>query len=415
MARTQADTPPVRIVHLGLGAFHRAHQVWFTQQADPGWGIAAFSGRSTRLAATLAAQDCAYTLVERGPDADVFRRMTSLVRAGGADQPDGFDRLVADPSVSVVTMTVTEGGYEPGGIAALRLLRALDLRRRSTGAGPIAVVPCDNIRGNGARIRSALLESADGDHELEQWLGENVSFVDTVSDRITPATSAADIDLVARETGRQDCAPVVTEPFAEWVLSGEFPAGRPAWEQAGARFVDDIRPFELRKLRLLNGGHLLLALAGLRRGHTTVAEAMADPGLRRMVEEYWSAAAYGVPEAEDYLREVRARFANARIRHRLEQIAMDAEAKLRERIVPVVNELIERGADPTPAMRVVAAWLVHAEIASSAADGAGSQCDAALEGLAPGWARDRRLRRALDDAFISTFTNAQTITGGSAR
>ena len=390
-----AASPPVRIAHLGLGAFHRAHQVWFTQRADPAWGIAAFSGRSTRLAETLTSQGCVYTLIERGPEADAFSRMTSLVRARGGHLHGEFIELVADREVSVVTLTVTERGYLPGpGRTAPRLLlEALDARRRA-GLGGLAVVPCDNLRSNGARLRTVLLGLA-GEHsrDLERWVAEHVSFVDTVSDRITPATTAQDIELAADAANFPDQAPVATEPFAEWVLAGEFPAGRPAWERAGARFVDDIRPFEQRKLRLLNGGHLLLALAGLQRGHETVSAAMADAELRAQVEQYWSAASYGIPEAEDYLRQVRARFSNPRLRHLLEQIALDAEEKLRERIVPVVTELLARGADPTPALNVVAAWLTHTGAASS-----GSARDAALERLLPGWADDRLLSGCLSAA-----------------
>ena len=394
--------PPVRIVHLGLGAFHRAHQVWFTQRSDPAWGIAAFAGRSVRLAETLSAQDCVYTLVERGPDTDTFHTMTSLVLARGADRPAELNRLVARPSVAVVTLTVTEEGYSgwQADVAALRdggtprtapgrILEALRARRRAS-AGPLAVVPCDNVLANGDRVRTALLGLAhEVDRDLVAWLTDHVSFVDTVSDRITPATTDDDVSLVAAATGRPDHAPVVTEPFAEWVLAGEFPAGRPEWERAGAVFVDNIRPFERRKLRLLNGAHLLLALAGVRRGHHTVAEAIADPALRRLTEEYWMTAAQGVPEADAYCQQLRARFDNARIRHSLHQIATDAEAKLRERIVPVVTELLAANADPAPALRVVAAWLAHT----------GMTADIALDRLAPGWAANRKLRHSLEGAM----------------
>ncbi|HEY3478842.1 MAG TPA: mannitol dehydrogenase family protein, partial [Streptomyces sp.] len=216
------------------------------------------------------------------------------------------------------------------------------------------------------------------------------SFVDTVSDRITPAATPADVDLVAAATGWPDRAPVVTEPFSEWVLAGEFPAGRPDWERAGATVVDDIRPFERRKLRLLNGAHLFLALAGPARGHETVAEAIADPELARLTDEFWTAASPGVPDAAAYRERLRARFANSRIRHALAQIAQDAEHKLRERVVPLVTELLDAGADPGPALRVVAAWLAHT----------GEAPDTALDRLAPGWAADRRLRHGLDLAAL---------------
>ncbi|HEY3505007.1 MAG TPA: mannitol dehydrogenase family protein [Actinocatenispora sp.] len=389
-----ADRPPVRIVHIGLGAFHRAHQVAYTQHSDPSWGIAAFGGRSARLAGTLSAQDNVYTLVERGPDADAFHRMTALVATYGADETAELDRLVADPRVAVITLTITEAGYvaatRESRTAPARLLRALDARRRA-GAGPIAVVPSDNVMANGKRIRSTLTASAsEVDRDLVAWLTDHVSFVDTVSDRITPAATPADVDLVAAATGWPDRAPVVTEPFSEWVLAGEFPAGRPDWERAGATVVDDIRPFERRKLRLLNGAHLFLAMAGPARGHETVAEAIADPELARLTDEFWTAASPGVPDAAAYRERLRARFANSRIRHALAQIAQDAEHKLRERVVPLVTELLDAGADPGPALRVVAAWLAHT----------GEAPDTALDRLAPGWAADRRLRHGLDLAAL---------------
>ena len=319
--------------------------------------------------------------------------MTSLVRARGGHLLHEFVDLVADGDVAIVTLSVTERGYGPDSTVPPLLLGALDARRRA-GLGGLAIVPCDNLRSNGTRLRSVLLGLV-GEHnrDLGRWLTEHVSFVDTVSDRITPATTARDVALAADMTGFPDRAPVTTEPFAEWVLAGRFPAGRPAWESAGACFVEDIRPFERRKLRLLNGGHLLLALAGQQRGHRTVADAMADPELRVLVEQYWSAASHGIPGADEYLHHVRARFSNPRLWHLLEQIAVDAEEKLRERIVPVVSDLLARCADPTPALRVVAAWLTHIGAASNA-----SLREAALDRLVPDRADDRQLRGCLSAA-----------------
>jgi fructuronate reductase len=187
--------------------------------------------------------------------------------------------------------------------------------------------------------------------------------VTTMVDRITPRTTDEDLRLVAEATGREDAAPVVTEPFTEWLLEGDFPRGRPAWEAGGARFVSDVRPHELRKLLLLNGGHSLLAYAGGALGHRTIAEAVADPRCRAWLTEWWDEAVRHVPlpdtELADYRAALLGRFANPRIRHTLAQIAADGSQKIPIRVLPVLRG--ERGAGrmPAGAVRVLAAWIGH--------------------------------------------------------
>ncbi|MFD0823808.1 mannitol dehydrogenase family protein, partial [Micromonospora zhanjiangensis] len=205
--------------------------------------------------------------------------------------------------------------------------------RHAGGAGPLAVVCCDNLPDNGAataRVVRGLAAAARP--ELARWIDGSVSFVTTMVDRITPRTTPADVRTVAELTGYVDAVPVVTEPFSEWVLSGDFPAGRPAWEAAGARFVDDVTPHETRKLLLLNGAHSLLAYAGGARGHDTVAAAVADPVCRGWLERWWDEAARYVPlpaaEVAAYRAALLRRFANPRIRHLLAQIAADGSQKL---------------------------------------------------------------------------------------
>jgi fructuronate reductase len=168
-----------------------------------------------------------------------------------------------------------------------RLVAGLAARRIADG-GPITIVPCDNLLGNGDATRAVVLEMCRAAyHHLDGWISASVSFVSTVVDRITPATTAGDLASAELATGREDRCAVVTEPFSEWVLSGDFPAGRPAWENAGARFVSDVRPFAERKLCLLNGVHSLLAYTGSVLGHATIAEALADPRCRGSLEEWW--------------------------------------------------------------------------------------------------------------------------------
>ncbi|WP_328825538.1 mannitol dehydrogenase family protein [Tomitella gaofuii] len=392
-AAVAAPAPPVRIVHMGLGAFHRAHQAWYTaRSADAdAWGIAAFTGRSPQAAEELSAQGGLYTLIERGDDEDRAVIVPSISAAlDGADMT-AFRAHVSAPATAVVTLTVTEPGYhlrpdgeidlddpavaadirglsaEPASAAPTtapgRLLAGLEARRRG-GAGPIAVVPCDNIPANGALVHRALTSLAgEVDPGLARWIEETVAFVSTSVDRITPRTTDADRAAAAALTGYADAAPVVTEPFSDWVLSGEFPAGRPEWESAGARIVADIAPFEQRKLRLLNGAHSLLAYLGILRGHGTVAEAIADRGCRSAVEGFWAEARRGMPPAlgaEDYCAALTARFANPRIAHHLRQIGMEGVSKLAVRVTPVARQ--ERAAGRSAAGCVVplAAWTALA-------------------------------------------------------
>ncbi|WP_434318048.1 mannitol dehydrogenase family protein [Leifsonia sp. P73] len=359
---------PVRVAHLGLGAFHRAHQAWYTQRANEavegeGWGIAAFTGRSPDAARVLAAQDAVYTLIERGPDGDAATIVEALSSVHDGADTAAWRRVLADPAVGVLTLTVTEAGYRPGSSAPARVLDGLRARFEA-GAGGIAVVSCDNLPDNGAVIRDAVLALAEPGSALDAWIRAEVSFVSSMVDRITPATTDADREAARRLTGLADAAPVVTEPFAEWVLAGDFPAGRPAWEAAGARFVDDIAPYERRKLWLLNAGHSLLAYHGLAAGLSTVAEAVADPALSAELERLWSEQRTELPfdadTVDDALAALRARFGNARIEHRLAQIASDGSQKLGPRILDPLRARLAAGREPGAAqLGVLAAWSRH--------------------------------------------------------
>lgn len=302
---------PTRILHLGLGAFHRAHQAWYTSHAADAsqWGITALSGRSADLAQRLAPQDGLYTLVERGPHSDRMEIVTSIVAALPATDHDAFTRLVSAGDTSVITVTVTEAGYSltPAGDLDLdderlmsdlarvrdaaahdrlrdarpltllgRLATGLELRRQ-VGSAPVALVSCDNLHANGLMLRRGVEQfAALALRGLTRSLDSLASFVSTSVDRITPRVTESLADEVRAETGWIDAAPVAAEPFSDWVLSGDFPAGRPQWESAGALFVDDVEPYELRKLWLLNGAHSILAYVGLVRGRRTIADAMAD-------------------------------------------------------------------------------------------------------------------------------------------
>lgn len=396
---------PPRIVHLGVGNFGRAHQAWYTYRVDQDarWGIVAFSGRAPGPAEVLARQDGLYTLIERGPIQDRLTVLDTIIAAySGTDLPR-LSSAIADPRTALVTLTITEAGYAPSSTRASalgRLTLALS-QRRSQGGGPFALVSCDNLAGNGEVLRARVLElAAVQEPRLADWIDGHVAFVSTVVDRITPPASATDRILVRERLGLLDEAPVVCEPFSEWILCGSFPAGRPEWERAGARFVASIEPWERRKLWLLNGGHSLLALLGLPRGHRTVAAAISDPELSRALERFWDLAAAHLPapdlELPRYRLVLRERFMNARIGYPLAQIAADSLAKLRQRVVPVINAARAAGSFDEPALVIVAAWakmlLGAGPLAGASAEATGLDAD---PDLAIVDADAQRLRAAL--------------------
>ena len=361
-----------RIVHIGLGAFHRAHQAWYTDSVDSNgeWGIVAFTGRSPQAADELAAQDGLFTLVTRSEAGDEFSVVKSISRAVDINDANEFVSAIANPNVVIVTLTITEAGYGMDANGHIdtsnpprllhRLAVALETRRREHGKG-IAVVSCDNIPNNGGLLQTAMTDlfglfSSDA----MRWLEDKVSFVSTSVDRITPRTTASDIETVASETGWNDVSPVVTEPFTDWVLEGEFPEGRPDWHLAGAKFVDELEPFENRKLWLLNGAHSLLAYLGQLRGHSTVAQAIADAECLDAVEGFWAEAERGLTapglELPRYKAALLERFSNSRIEHQLAQIANDGSTKLRVRIAPTALRELADGNSADGCARVFQAW-----------------------------------------------------------
>lgn len=422
VAARPAAAPPVRIVHLGLGAFSRSHLAWYTAHAEDAseWGIAAYAGRSRDLADRLTAQGGLYTLVERGPERDRFEVIGSVVRAHAGDDLESLLRDLAAPETAVVTLTITETGYAstPDGspdldhfgmakdlevlralgsdaavatrarpVTALgRLVLGLELRRRADGPA-LALVSCDNLPDNGGRLRRGIEGlAAAAFPALPDWLAGHVSFVSTSVDRITPRAEAEDVAEIAATTGWLDEAPVIAEPFSDWVLSGDFSAGRPAWESAGATFVSDLEPYEFRKLWMLNGAHTLLACAGLLRGHVTVAEAIADPECRSAVERLWDEDARNLPAGlclDRYRAALLERFSNARIEHRLEQIAIDSLAKLRVRVAPVAERERLAGRTAHGCATVIGAWAAALNAGFCRTDAAEGDITAALVSPVP--------------------------------
>jgi fructuronate reductase len=390
-ARDGRPAAPVRHVHLGLGAFFRAHQAWYTECAPDAaeWGVAAFAGRSARLAAALAAQDCLYTLVTRGPDADTFAVVSAISATHGPADSQAWHAYLASAAIAVVSLTITEAGYRrdasgdidlrdeavASDLAAWRAatpdlqtaparLAAGFAARRAADAGPVTLLSCDNLPGNSeVALRVAAQFAAAVDEPLADWISMHVRPVNTLVDRITPATTRRDVTEVAERTGHADRGPVVTEPYTEWVMADTFAADHPDWESAGALVTDDVQPYEQRKLLLLNGAHSLLAYAGSVRGHLTVAEAIEDPVVAGWVLQWWRTASphVALPRADSaaYCDALLERFRNARIQHQLAQIAADGSQKLRVRIIPVLRAERAAGRLPAGAVRVLAAWVAH--------------------------------------------------------
>jgi fructuronate reductase len=378
------------IVHVGLGAFHRAHQAVYTDDrlaaGERKWGIVGLSLRSPDVRDALAPQGGLYTVLQRGPEGDLARVIGSILDV--LTVPESADAAMArlvDPRTRIISLTVTEKAYcqdaatgaldeaHPGIVADLRgeatpstvpgLLVAALRQRRDRGAGPCTILVCDNLPSNGETVARIVSRYATlCDPTLSDYIANETAFPSTMVDRIVPATTDADRTTVA-SLGYRDAWPVVAEPFSQWVIEDRFVAGRPMWEAAGAQMATDVRPFELMKLRALNGAHSSLAYLGGVAGLETVAEAMADPALAGFLRALWIRDLLPtiptVPgmNLADYTSQLEERFRNPAMRHRLQQIAMDGSQKLPQRLLRPALDRLQQGAMPACIALVVAAWM----------------------------------------------------------
>ena len=379
------------IVHLGVGAFHRAHQAVMTEavlaSGDLSWGIvgAGLMTPSTRDA--LMPQDGLYCLLERSAESQTLRVVGALVEllGGEADLPAVLQRMCA-PGTRIVSLTVTEKGYyldvASGQLLLGNPMVAADLanstqprtilglivealrQRRAAGVPPFTVLSCDNLPNNGKTAKAAVVAFAEQiDSELASWIRREVRFPCTMVDRITPATTDADRAYVNQQLGMHDAWPIVTEAFVQWVIEDDFSMGRPDWTLGGAVFSNEIEAWEAMKLRCLNGAHSTLAYLGQLTGCETVADAMQLPLITKLLDALWNEvldvlhAPTGI-DPKDYVEQLKKRFRNPALKHRTLQIAMDGSQKLPQRLLATLRERLARGM-PCPALSLAIAGWMH--------------------------------------------------------
>ncbi len=381
----------VGIVHFGIGAFHRAHQAWYTDRAmamgDRDWAVLGVSLRSDAVAQQLNPQHGLYTVTERSA-AGAATRLVGSVQAVlvAAHQTAELVTALAAPATRIVSFTVTEKGYcrsadgsldrALAGEGSFYPLLARALRLRSDAGLPgLTLLSCDNLADNGRQLERLLGEYLDAhDPALRPWFDAHCACPSTMVDRIVPATTAADCTELAARTGLDDSGAVMTEPFSQWVIEDRFAGPRPRWEAVGAQLVADVRPYETAKLRMLNGAHSLLAYCGLARGHSFVHEAIADPQLRELTQQLMlneaapTIAAAPGQDLPSYAADLIARFANPALNHRLLQIAMDGSQKLPQRWLETLAEGQQQSRD-CPAIRAgIEAWISHLRGANGPVD-----------------------------------------------
>ncbi|MEU4695353.1 mannitol dehydrogenase family protein [Actinoplanes sp. NPDC023714] len=362
------------IVHLGLGAFHRAHQAVYTESAVAAsggdWGIAGVAPRSREILDRLREQDRLYSVLTAGPSGDRARAvgiLSGLAHAAG--DPYGVVAAIADPGIRIVSLTVTEKAYRlpadllpqltgdapPVSVPAL-LVRGILGRR----GAPLTVLCCDNLQGNGPRVRALIARAMEA---AGAELPDDVAFPSTMVDRIVPATSADHRRRAAAALGADDAVPVVAEPFSQWVIEDDFPGGRPDWAAAGAILTGDVTPWETLKLRALNAVHSALAYLGALAGRELIADALEMPGMTTVLQRFLAdevALTVTPPPGATvtgYGATVLTRFANRELGHRTLQVAMDGTQKLPHRLLGTIQDLRDRGGTPCWAGLFLAAWM----------------------------------------------------------
>lgn len=383
------------IAHFGVGNFHRSHQAMYlnqliTQGGHDDWGIVGIGVMpgDSAMRDALAGQEYRYTLVQKHGDGRIDAQQIASIRGYHFAPEDSVAvlTLLTDPAIRIVSLTITEGGYnidrkgefdlsnpriqrdlaDLGNPATVfgYITEALRIRRDHTIA-PFTVMSCDNLPGNGDVTRQAITAFAGAiDESLAGWIDENVTFPNSMVDRITPVTTEKDRALVEERFGIHDAWPVVTEPFTQWVLEDDFCNGRPVFESAGVQIVEDVAPYELMKLRLLNASHQAMAYLGILRGHQFVHEAVADGEIERFLREYLDEARQTLTpvaglDIDEYIESLFTRFRNPYIADTLARLAVDASDRIPKFVLPTIRDNLAAGRSIQTGAAVIAHWAQY--------------------------------------------------------
>jgi len=391
------------IVHIGVGSFHRSHEAFYTDQVlqhkdVTDWGICGIALLDTdrKIFETLVNQDGLYTLMITQSDgtlaASVIGSITEYLFAPG--NTEAVLEKMADPDIKIITLTITEGGYnfdaasgefqmeEPAIQRDLTnpedpktvfgyITQALK-RRKDRGVTGLTIQSCDNIQKNGDTLRRMLLAFVkEAEPGLIDWIEKQVTFPNCMVDRITPVTTLPDIEKLRSVYGIEDAWPVVCEPFIQWVIEDHYSSGRPDWESVGVQFVPDVGPYEKMKIRLLNAGHSLLGFLGSLYGCKTVDETVKTPLLRSFLREFMDHEVIPVLgkiegiKLEEYKDSLIQRFGNQNIKDQLSRICLESSAKIPKFLLPTIREQLERGGPVKRGTMIVAAWCRYLELAGT--------------------------------------------------
>ncbi|NMC38410.1 MAG: mannitol dehydrogenase family protein [Bacteroidales bacterium] len=386
------------IIHIGVGAFHRSHQAYYTDlilrdKKNSNWGICgiALLESDMRNYTALAAQDGLYTLTVAKPDGSSETIVPgSLIEYMFApENPDAVIEKIANPDIKIITLTITEGGYNfntagefllnetsvqwdishPAQPKTVFGYLAMGLKRRmERSLKGLTIQSCDNIQKNGDLLKRMLLSFIKvSDPGLVAWVEKEVTFPNSMVDRITPAATETDTEYIRNAFGIEDRCPVVCEPFVQWVIEDNYAQGRPDWESAGVQFADDVAPFEKMKIRLLNAGHSLLGFLGVLHGYTYIHEVVNDPVFARLLRDFMDNEVTPVldevpgTDLSRYKDSLLERFGNPRIRDKVARICQQSSAKIPKFLLPTIHDQLRRGAPVERSALVIAAWCRYAE------------------------------------------------------